>query len=112
MEWIDHLDLDAVAPSRSPDGPWGGISYRWLNRNRLTGGGAVLLDLPPGWEGEGTRSGALTEEFVLVGSLVTGLGALDTWGYACRADGRGAGRYTTSTGALLFCWWERDEFVN
>jgi hypothetical protein len=101
LEWHEKL-----APG---GGPWAGARYRWLNRHRDSGGGALHLQLPAGWSGPGAAAKGEVEEFVVEGSVTMGGQRYETWGYVCRAAGDPAGRYETSEGAMLICWWDVDE---
>lgn len=111
--WVPDIERVERRPAPA-DGPWAGALVRELRRDPASGGGLCLLDLPAGWEGEGTRcAGGEVEEFVLGGTLRAGTGAeaveLTQWGYACRPAGAAAGRYATRDGAVLACWWAADE---
>ncbi len=77
----------------------------------VSGGGTVLLDLPAGWIGEGSRARGTVEEFVYQGVLHMGGQWFDTWGYACRPVGQAAGEYFAAGGAQLVCFWDDDEIA-
>jgi hypothetical protein len=108
IEWVELLDSNTLPWLEAP-GPWAGASYKWLGRNRETGGGALLIDMPPGWEGGGAPGRGTTEEFVIEGSLIAGGVTYVKWGYACRAPGAPAGAYGTQEGARLICYWDENE---
>jgi hypothetical protein len=107
--WHEKLDVGAVPWQPIPSGPWAGAACKWLNRNRDTGGGALLLELPAGWEGEGTRVRGSVEEFVVNGSLTAGDVRFLRWGYACRDSQTRAGSYRADEATVLICWWGVDE---
>ena len=117
LVWVP--DIEAVERRPAPaDGPWAGALVRELRSDPGSGGGLVLLDLPPGWSGEGSRGRGEAEELVLAGALRAGGGSglgsagpveLTRWGYACRPAGAPAGRYSTGSGATLACWWTAAE---
>ena len=107
---IWHSDIDAVERRPAPaDGPWAGAAVRELRRDPHTGGGLVLLDLPAGWSGVGSRAQGELEELVLQGRVRAGRDELTRWGYACRPAGAPAGSYATDEGAVLACWLAVDE---
>ena len=106
-EQLDTLQLPWVDCPAA--GPWAGARHRWLNRNRETQGGVAQLDLPPGWSGRGSPCLGAVEEFVVTGSLEADGTRYSRWGYRCRTAGDASGRYATAEGALLLCWWDRDE---
>ncbi|MFT4261754.1 MAG: hypothetical protein QM572_00080 [Nocardioides sp.] len=93
-------------------GPWRGTRHKWLSRNRLTGGGTLLLEVPPGWTGEGSQAKGLVEEFVVHGDITAGGLHFSRWGYASRPAGRPAGDYLTSLGATVLCVWDYDELTD
>jgi hypothetical protein len=107
--WYEKLDTNALPWEQAKGGPWEGVSYKWLNRHRETGGGAILLRLPAGWSGRGSAARGVLEEFVVEGSVDAGGVRYVEWGYACRAAGDPAGGYSTEEGARLVCWWDLDE---
>ena len=107
LVWIS--DLERVERRELAGGPWAGALVRELRRDPATGGGLVLLDLPAGWSGEGSRGRGECEEFVLAGAVDAGGLELTRWGYACRPAGTAAGRYASRDGAVVACWWARDE---
>lgn len=110
LVWIP--DIERRERRQAPfGGPWAGVRVRELRRDPATAGGLVLLDLPPGWEGEGTRAAGESEELVLAGAVDAGGAELTRWGYACRPAGEAAGRYATRDGAVLACWWATDELA-
>jgi hypothetical protein len=87
-------------------GGWAGARFKWLHRNKVNGGGAVLMDLPAGWKGTGAQARGPVEEFVVEGSVNSGGEQYVKWGYVCRAAGDPAGEYSTDEGAQLVCWWD------
>jgi hypothetical protein len=101
---VDTKELPwADAPA---GGGWAGARYKWLHRNGSNGGGAVLLELPPNWDGRGASGRQAVEEFVVEGTLVAGGERYGKWGYACRAPGAPAGAYSAPSSATLLCWWD------
>lgn len=112
VEWNEKLDTKALEWEPVEDGGWEGCAVKWLHRNRVTGGGAVLLSVPAGWSGRGSLVRGPVEEFVVEGSIVAGDVEYRKWGYAYRPAGNAAGEYSTPSGAQLFCWWdEADELA-
>jgi hypothetical protein len=109
--WYEKLDTVGVPFVDAPEGPWAGARVKWLNRNRETEAGVVMLELPPGWRGPGSAARGTVEEFVLEGALDAGGERFVKWGYACRAPGSPAGEYGTDEGARMICWWDADELV-
>jgi hypothetical protein len=109
--WYEKLDTHGIPYLPAPDGPWAGTRVKWLNRHRETGGGAVMLELPPGWRGAGSAARGEVEEFVLDGAVEAGGERFVKWGYACRSAGAPAGEYRTEEGARLICWWDVDELA-
>jgi hypothetical protein len=107
--WHEKLDTNSLSWEPIKRGPWEGASCKWLNRNRDTGGGAVLLDLPPRWSGRGAPARGQVEEFVVDGTIVAGGVEFGRWGYALRPAAAPAGGYEAPEGTRLICWWERDE---
>jgi hypothetical protein len=77
-----------------------------VHRNRVNGGGAVLLQIPAGWSGSGSAARGPIEEFVIEGSIRAGGDEYRKWGYAYRPSGAAAGTYASEAGAQLFCWWD------
>ncbi len=108
-EWHEKLDTASLPWEPITNGPWAGVTGKWLNRNRDTGGGVILLELTEGWEGEGTQVRGTVEEFVVIGSLTAGGVEFSRWGYACRDEQTRAGSYRTDEATLLICWWGVDE---
>ena len=106
VEWTERLDTETLPWEPVAGGGWAGASLRWVHRNRVTGGGAVLLLLPAGWAGTGGEARGPLEEFVVKGDLDAGGVRYGKWGYAYRPPGAPAGEYSTRDGALLFCWWD------
>jgi hypothetical protein len=110
--WHEKLDTTRLPWEDCPaGGPWAGARYRWLNRNRETGGGALHLQLPAGWSGAGAPCLGQVEEFVVEGAVEMDGERFVQWGYRCRGKGDAAGRYSTAEGAFLICWWELDELA-
>lgn len=110
VAWNERLDTNALAWEPVVSGPWSGAAIKRLHRNRVTGGGAVLLQLPAGWSGAGSAARGPLEEFVVEGAMTAGGVDYRKWGYAYRPVGAAAGSYATTDGAVLFCWWdEADE---
>lgn len=106
VEWNEKLDTKLLEWEPINTGPWGGSEIKWCHRNKVTGGGALLMRLPAGWEGEGSAAHGPLEEFVIDGGLDAGGTRYAKWGYAYRPAGKAAGRYSTVSGATLFCWWD------
>jgi hypothetical protein len=99
-------------PWEESTGGWTGARHKWVWRYPHTGGGVVMFDLPPGWEGTGSPAAGSVEEFVLEGSYEAAGVAFGRWGYAHRPPGEPAGSYRTENGARLLCYWdEADEFT-
>lgn len=111
IDWIEFLDPAALEWAPVEQGPWRGTLAKRLSCNRVTGGGAVLLRLPPGWRGEGSRARGTVEEFVLEGPVSMGCQWFETWGYACRPQGDPAGVYVSPNGSTLLCFWDDDELA-
>jgi len=111
VPWVEWVDSETIPWQPVDDGPWSGTAARWLSRNRETGGGTVLVDIPAGWAGEGTRGRGTSQEFVVHGPMTIGGMVFERWGYSCRAPGEAAGAYTTSGPARLICVWDEDEFA-
>ena len=110
VEWTEKLDTKELDWKPVSAGGWAGTRAKQLHRNRITGGGVVMLEIPAGWRGRGSAARGPLEEFVLDGELEAGGVAFRRWGYAYRPPGVAAGEYSSATGALLFCWWdEADE---
>jgi hypothetical protein len=105
VAWSERTDTNAIRWRAVTEGGWAGARIRWVHRNVRTGGGLVILDLPRGWSGRGSRAHGSLEEFVLHGDLKAGGVAYGKWGYAYRPAGTPAKRYTTREGARLLCWW-------
>ena len=105
VEWNERLDTAELEWEPVADGGWAGTRIKWLHRNRDTGGGLVMLELPAGWSGAGSEARGAVEEFVLTGSLDAGGVRYGKWGYAYRPAGRPAGRYETAEGCQLVSWW-------
>ena len=110
VDWVEQLDATAVPWTAVASGPWDGAAVKWLSRNRQTGGGTLLLRLPPGWSGAGTTGRGAVEEFVVSGSLTSGGQYFDRWGYVCRQAGESAGSYAAQGETELICVWDVDEF--
>jgi hypothetical protein len=106
IEWNEHLDTAQLEWVPVKDGRWGGTSVKWLNRHRDTGGGALMLQIPAGWTGEGSGARGPIEEFVIDGAVVIGDDEYGRWGYSYRPAGSAAGSYASTSGATLFCWWD------
>jgi hypothetical protein len=101
------LDLTKIPWEDAPAaGGWAGARFKWLHRNKVNGGGAVLMDLPVGWKGTGAQARGSVEEFVVEGSVTSDGEHYLQWGYVCRAAGDPAGEYSTDEGAQLVCWWD------
>jgi hypothetical protein len=111
VEWVEFVDSTALEWIAVDSGPWQGCSTKWLSRNRVTGGGTLLLDLPAYWSGEGSRAKGTIEEFVVSGQMTAGGQHFERWGYACRPAGDSAGRYASPGGAQLICVWDEDELA-
>jgi hypothetical protein len=107
--WYEKLDCEGLPWLDAPSGRWAGARFKWVNPHRETGGGCVMLELPPGWSGPSKAVSGTTEEFVLEGSVSVGDREYGKWGYACRAAGSTPGEYHSDDGALLICWWDKDE---
>src|SRR5579871_450739 len=63
VEWNEKLDTKELPWEPVTTGGWAGASVKWCHRNRVTGGGAVLLSLPAGWRGAGSLGRGPVEEF-------------------------------------------------
>lgn len=112
FQWHEKLDTPSLPWTDCPaGGPWAGARYRWLNRHRDTGGGAVQLQLPPGFHGRGTQARGWVEELVVTGEVEADGVDYVRWGYRCRSAGDASSRVASEQGALLLCWWELDELV-
>lgn len=111
VRWVECVDTNDMAWHPVADGPWAGTMHKWLSRNSLSGGGTALIDIPAGWAGTGTVGHGATEEFVVAGRLSMGGQWFDTWGYACRPAGDGAGDYASPGGCRLVCFWDVDELA-
>jgi hypothetical protein len=107
--WVESLDASALPWLPVEGGPWGGTEHKWLSRNKVTGGGALLLRLPQDWIGTGTETRGSVEEFVVDGELTMGGQWFERWGYASRPIGDAAGVYHAPGGACLICFWDVDE---
>jgi hypothetical protein len=105
VEWTEKLDTKELLWEAVESGGWAGARIKWLHRNRETGGGLVLLDLPSGWRGGGSEARGDLEEFVVSGSVDAGGVRYGKWGYAFRPAGKPAAEYATDEGARLACWW-------
>jgi hypothetical protein len=106
IEWNEHLDTNTLPWEPVTAGGWAGTSVKWVQRNTETGGGAVLLQIPVGWKGQGSPALGPIQEFVVEGSYTAGDQLYGTWGYSFRPAGLPAGTYSSEEGALLFCWWD------
>jgi hypothetical protein len=109
VEWVEHVDSNELPAIPVGTGPWAGATCKWLTRNRETGGGTILLDLPPYWTGSGSPGRGTVEEFVVSGEMTIGGQFFERWGYACRPAGEPAGSYGSQGGARLLCIWDEDE---
>jgi hypothetical protein len=105
VEWSERTDANAIPWTEIETGGWAGARLRWIHRNKRTGGGFVMLDLPPGWRGTGSPARGPVEEFVLKGTITAGGEAFGKWGYAYRPAGQPAGGYATDGGARLLSYW-------
>lgn len=105
VEWTERFDLSEVPFEPVSDGGWAGTSLKWVHRNKVTGGGAVIIDIPAGWSGSGSAARGALEEFVISGTLDAGGVRFGRWGFAQRPAGQAAGTYHSEDGATLFCWW-------
>jgi hypothetical protein len=105
IPWSERTDTNALAWDSIEKGGWSGTKLRWIHRNRRTGGGFVMIDIPPGWAGAGSAARGPVEEFVLTGSLEAGGTTFGKWGYASRPQGQPAGRYAAPQGARLLSYW-------
>jgi hypothetical protein len=110
ITWVESLDVNALGWNPSSPGGWAGTRHKWLARNKVTGGGTVLIEIPAGWAGTGPSARGSLEEFVLAGELTIGQQWFETWGYASRPAGEPAMQYDTMTGATLLCFWDENEF--
>jgi len=111
VPWVEQLDANAIPWLEAPDGPWGGTRHKWLSQNKLTGGGTLLIQIPPGWSGAGSAARGAMEEFVVEGELAMGGQWFEKWGYACRPADDPAEHYQALGGAVLICFWDEDEFA-
>ena len=105
VRWSELTDTKKLRKKVVDKGGWKGATIRWVHENTVTGGGLVLLDLPAGWSGKGSKGRGPSEEFVLEGDLKAGGVQYGKWGYAYRPAGEPAGRYATKRGARLLAWW-------
>ncbi len=106
VEWNEKLDTKELEWEPVSEGGWSGCAVKWLHHNRVTGGGAVLLNVPAGWSGAGSAARGAIEEFVIDGQIRAGDEDYGRWGYAYRPAGRAAGQYSSEGGAELCCWWD------
>lgn len=106
VPWSEKIDTTELPWEPVTSGGWAGTRVRWIYRNGVTQGGAVLLELPAGWSGSGSAARGPVEEFVVSGAVTAGGIEYDKWGYAYRPAGSPAGHYATAAGALMFCWWD------
>jgi hypothetical protein len=108
--YLEHRRIGSLKWQPTTAGPWAGTRHKWLN-HYATGGGAVLIEIPRGWVGEGSRARGTLEEFVFTGTVVADGVHFTPWGYACRAAGQPAGSYSSDGGGQIMCWWEQDELA-
>jgi hypothetical protein len=109
VPWVEQLDSNQLPWSDVNSGPWQGARHKWLSRNRVTGGGTLLIDIPAGWSGAGSPAHGTIEEFVVEGELSMGGQWFEKWGYACRPAGDPARGYEALGGACLICFWDENE---
>ncbi len=110
IEWVERLDPAERPWTTAGPGPWAGVDYKWLARDRRPGhGGSILLRLPAGRRSEPYPARGEMEEFVLEGEIDAPEGRFGRWGYACRPGGSTAGGLSTAEGATLVCWWQMNE---
>jgi hypothetical protein len=110
VPWRERIPT-ADIPWAASTGGWSGTRHKWVWRNSETGGGCVIVELPAGWAGAGSAARGSIEEFVLDGAITAGDTEFRLWGYAHRPAGQAAGRYATTDGAQLLCYWDdADEF--
>jgi hypothetical protein len=83
--WYEQCDTNEVPWLDVLSGPEAGTAHKWLNRHRDTGGGVILLHIPPGWHGVGTAAKGTVEEFVIAGMLEARGAQYREWGYACHS---------------------------
>jgi hypothetical protein len=109
IEWVERLDPEGLTWSAAKCGPWVGARYKRLARDRVTGGGSILLELPAGWHVAEFLARGEWEVFVIDGAVETHEGLLRRWGYLCAPSGtRGAG-WAAPEGARLVAWCQVDE---
>jgi hypothetical protein len=112
VDWNEKIPSAGLPWRPVTEGGWAGTRHKWLYRDQVTGGGAIMLDVPAGWEGTGTPTRGSAEEFVLEGSIIADGLTYGRWGYAHRPPGTPAGHYSTQDGARLLCYWdEADELA-
>jgi len=99
-QWVERVDSGELPWLEVPKGPWEGAACKWLTRNRVTGGGTLLIKLPPYWTGVGSRAKGTIEEFVVEGACIMGGQYFDMWGYASISE------------VQLLCIWDEDEFAD
>lgn len=109
--WVEALDCAAAPSVVLAGGGLDGAACRWLSRNRETGGGTALLELPAGWEGAGLRGEGAAELFFVQGDGAVGSRWYERWGYLARPRGDGAGAIRTPGGALLLAFLEEGDLA-
>lgn len=105
VAWTERRDTRKLRWQAVENGGWRGTRLRWVHRNRRTGGGLVMIDIPEAWQGTGSAARGPVEEFILHGEVTAGGVAFGKWGYAYRPAGDPAGCYASTAGARLLCWW-------
>jgi hypothetical protein len=109
VTWVESLDSNALPWTPVEGGPWDGAAHKWLSRNTVSGGGTLLIQLPAGWSGTGTKTRGSVEELVVEGEVSMGGELFERWGYAARPIGDAAGSYGSTGGATLICFWDENE---
>jgi hypothetical protein len=105
VEWSEKTDTTELPWEQVKEGGWSGTQIRWIHRNKRTGGGFVMIEIPPGWTGTGSAARGPVEEFILSGSLDAGGTSFGKWGYAHRPGGKPAGKYSSTDGATVLSYW-------
>lgn len=106
VAWSEKTVVRDIRWQSVKRGGWLGARYKWIHRNTRTGGGMVMLSLPKGWKGSGSKAIGPLEEFVLDGSVKVSDKLLGRWGYSYRPPRRPAGSYATRHGATMIAWWD------
>jgi hypothetical protein len=103
VEWSERIDVLGIPFAEVTHGGWAGTRLKWVYTHKVNGGGCVIIEIPPGWEGTGSEARGAVEEFVIEGDLTAGGVEFGRWGYAHRPAGEPAGTYASRGGARLMC---------